>query len=202
MIFNKIKALNWYKKISSHVHKYYYADSAISGSRRVVRSVFSHTMVKGHRVSNRIERKLVWSARILPNSIWNIFMDTNSKAANHFVQMCRLICTFAINDLSFLRGRFAVRRTVRALQKRSTVTYLSTNELIYNVVQNLSENACCAGGWDIWVVTVCQSRYLLVSRMKRINIFSKSTSRNVFFIWYGFWKQEVCNTPCNKMTSG
>ena len=51
-----------------------------------------------------------------------------------------------INDLSFLRGRFAVRRTVRALQKRSTVTYLSTNESIYNVVQNLSENACCVGG--------------------------------------------------------
>ena len=28
------------------------------------------------------------------------------------------------------------------------------------------------------------------------------TSRNVFFIWYGFWKQEVCNTRGNKMTSG
>ena len=77
-----------------------------------------------------------------------MFMDTNSIAANHIVQLCRLICTFSphIIDLNFLRGRFAVRRTVRALQKRSTVTYLSTDELIYNVVQNLSENACCVGG--------------------------------------------------------
>ena len=96
----------------------------------MVRSVFSYTMVKGHRVSNRIERKLVRSARKLPNSILNIFMNTNSIAANHFVQLCRLFCTFAvlIKSISVFSGDDLSHRS-RATEKEHC-HFLSTNELI------------------------------------------------------------------------
>ena len=45
-------------------------------------------------------------------------MDTNNIAANHFVQMCRLICTFAVlkNQNQFSQG------TTRRSSHRSRAT--------------------------------------------------------------------------------
>ena len=80
-------------------------------------------------------------------------MDTNNIAANHFcanVYADLYLCCPHIIEISFLRGRLAVRRTVLALQKRSTVTYLVQNLIVVQnliiVQKNLSENVCCVVG--------------------------------------------------------
>ena len=150
-----------------HFHKYYYAESAISGSRRVVRSVFSHTMVKKSQSFQpyRAQTGLIsQDTSKLHLKHLHGYLQYSCKPFCANMQADLHLCCPHIIEFSFLRGRLADRRTVRALQKKSTATYLSTS--------SKSIRKCRLCRWLRHLSRHCLPKiYLLVSRMKRINIF-------------------------------